>query len=168
MSIPTPATPGSARRSRWALSFADLLLLLLGFFVMLQASGQRRDAMLAQVRQQFGGRMVSQPLEIRAAELFLPGEALLTPTGQKRLKIVADRFALGRERVEVSSRGTDGARQRFDGWDLSAARLGAVARALKADGVGGDRLVLRGLDQLDGDNGKGQLILIAPGGVGRR
>ena len=56
MSIPTLA---SARRSRWALSFADLLLLLLGFFVMLQASGQRRDAMLAQVRQQFGGRAIS-------------------------------------------------------------------------------------------------------------
>lgn len=165
MSIPTaaPTTFGSARRSRWALSFADLLLLLLGFFVMLQASGQRRDAMLAQVRQQFGGRMVSRTLEIRAADLFLPGEALLTPAGQKRLRAVADRFAPGRERVDVSSRGTDRARQRFDGWDLSAARLGAVARALKADGIDGGRLVLRGLDQLDGEGDKGQLILIAEG-----
>ncbi|GAY23208.1 MULTISPECIES: flagellar motor protein MotB [Sphingobium] len=151
-----------ARRGRWAISFADLLLLLLGFFVMLQASGQRRDAMLAQVRQQFGGH-ASSPMEIHAAELFLPGEALLTQQGRKRLKIVADRFALGRERLEVSSRGTDVGHQRFDGWDLSAARLGAVARALKAEGIGGDRLVLRGLDQLDGEGGKGQVILIVAG-----
>ena len=78
-----------ARRGRWAISFADLLLLLLGFFVMLQASGQRRDAMLAQVRQQFGGQ-ASSPMEIRAAELFLPGEALLTDQGRARLKIVAE------------------------------------------------------------------------------
>ncbi|EPR12620.1 flagellar motor protein [Sphingobium indicum IP26] len=156
------STLASARRGRWALSFADLLLLLLGFFVMLQASGQRRDAVLAQVRQQFGGH-AGRPMEIRAAELFLPGEAVLTEQGRKRLKVVSDRFALGRERLEVSSRGTDAAHRRFDGWDLSAARLGAVARALKADGIGGDRLALRGLDQLDGEGGKGQVILIAAG-----
>ena len=155
-----PALAG-ARRGRWALSFADLLLLLLGFFVMLQASGQRRDVILAQVRQQFGGHAGS-PMEIHAAELFLPGEAVLTEQGRARLKMVADRYVRGRERLEVSSRGTDAARQRFDGWDLSAARLGAVARALKAGGIAGDRLALRGLDQLDGESGKGQTILIAP------
>ncbi|MCC4232840.1 hypothetical protein LL253_09065 [Sphingobium soli] len=33
------------RRNRWAISFADLLLLLLAFFVLLQASGSRRGAM---------------------------------------------------------------------------------------------------------------------------
>src|SRR3546814_12506050 len=60
-------TSSGVRRSRWALSFADLLLLLLGFFVMLHASGQRRDVMLAQVRQQFGGH-VRRAMEIRAAE----------------------------------------------------------------------------------------------------
>src|SRR3546814_15036048 len=81
---------------------------------MLHASGQRRDVMLAQVRQQFGGH-VRRAMEIRAAELFLPGEALLTGEGRKRLKIVADRYAGGRDRLEVSSRGTDGARQRFGG-----------------------------------------------------
>ena len=40
--IPSAAT--AARRNRWAVSFADLLMLLLGFFVLLQATGsQRRD-----------------------------------------------------------------------------------------------------------------------------
>src|SRR3546814_9668337 len=75
-------TSSGVRRSRWALSFADLLLLLLGFFVMLHASGQRRDVMLAQVRQQFGGH-VRRAMEIRAAELFLPGAALLTGEGRR-------------------------------------------------------------------------------------
>ncbi|WP_150294802.1 flagellar motor protein MotB [Sphingobium estronivorans] len=158
------ATLSGARRSRWAISFADLLLLLLGFFVMLQASGQRRDAMLAQVRQQFGGRAVAAATEIRAADLFLPGEAMLTPAGEARLKALAARFAKGRamgqNRLEISSRGSDPGRQRFDGWDLAAARLGAVARALGDDGVDRDRLVLRGLDQLDGEGGKGQVLRI--------
>lgn len=153
----------SARRNRWAISFADLLLLLLGFFVMLQASGQRRDAMLAQVRQQFGGRAMAARMEIRAVELFLPGEALLTVAGKARLEAMAERYASGRDPLEISSQGTDAARQRFDAWDLSAARLGAVARALKAGGIRGDRLVIRGLDQLDGKAGKGQRILIGPG-----
>lgn len=36
MSAPTTV---AARRNRWAVSFADLLLLLLAFFVLLQASG---------------------------------------------------------------------------------------------------------------------------------
>lgn len=159
------ATSASARRSRWAISFADLLLLLLGFFVMLQASGQRRDAMLAQVRQQFGGRAVGRTVEIRAADLFLPGEALLTEAGGIRLAAMAARLRSGQDRLEISSRGTDAARQRFDAWDLSAARLGAVARALKTGGIDGNRLVIRGLDQLDDRAGKGQVILLASGGV---
>lgn len=157
------AAASSARRTRWAISFADLLLLLLGFFVMLQASGQHRDAMLAQVRQQFGGRTAQQATEIRAADLFLAGEAMLTPAGEARLRAVTVRFAKGRGRLEVSSRGSDPGRQRFDGWDLAAARLGAVARALKQDGIGRDRLAIRGLDQLDGAAGKGQVIRIMPG-----
>ncbi|WP_242125189.1 flagellar motor protein MotB [Sphingobium sp. Sx8-8] len=155
-------TPSGARRSRWALSFADLLLLLLGFFVMLQAGGQRRDAMLAQVRQQFGGRAMAQATEIAASELFVPGEALLTPLGEARLTRVAQRFAGDQGRLEISSQGSDPGRQRFDSWDLAAARLGAVARALKDRGVDRHRIVLRGLDQLDGAAGKGQVIRILP------
>lgn len=151
-----------ARRSRWAISFADLLLLLLGFFVLLQASGQKRDVMLAQVRQQFGGRPMQSGVEMRADELFLPGEALLSDKGRAQLARVAVKLRVGADRLEVRSLGTDPARQRFDEWDLAAARLGAVARALEAGGVGRDRLVIRGLDQLDGGTGKGQRIRIAP------
>jgi flagellar motor protein MotB len=154
------AAATQARRNRWAVSFADLLLLLLGFFILLQASGQKRDAMLAQVRQQFGGRAVAKDMELRAAELFLPDEALLSDQGRAAVARVAARLRSGSGRIDISSLGTDAARRRFDPWDLAAARLGAVARELKAQGLAGDRLRIRGLDQMDGGTGKGQMIRI--------
>lgn len=154
------AAASQARRNRWAVSFADLLLLLLGFFILLQASGQKRDAMLAQVRQQFGGRAVAKDMELRAAELFLPDEALLSDRGRAALARVGAGLRRGTGRIDISSLGTDPARRRFDPWDLAAARLGAVARELKAQGLGDDRLRIRGLDQMDGGTGKGQVIRI--------
>lgn len=157
------ASASSARRNRWAVSFADLLLLLLAFFVLLQASGSRRDAMLSQVSQQFGGRAMQQGVELRAADLFQPGEALLSDAGRARLSAVAKRFEHKPGGLEIRSDGSDRGRQRFDDWDLAAARLGAVARALRMDGIAQDRLLIRGLDQGDGKGGKGQVIHIAPG-----
>ena len=158
----TAVASASARRNRWAISFADLLLLILGFFVMLQASGPRRDAMLAQVSRQFGGRAMAQGEELRAADLFAPGEALLTPSGRARLSVVAQRLRRRTGGVDLRSNGVDAAHQRFDAWDLAAARLGAVARALRADGIAQDRLRIRGLDQADASSGEGQRIRIAP------
>ena len=156
------AASSQARRSRWAISFADLLLLLLGFFVLLQASGQKRDAMLAEVRQQFGGRPMRPGVELRAADLFLPGEAMLSAQGRARIARAAAELRSADAGLEIRSEGTDPVRERFDEWDLAAARLGAVARELKAQGLVGDRPVIRGLDQLDGATGKGQMIRIAP------
>lgn len=154
------AAASQARRNRWAVSFADLLLLLLGFFILLQASGQKRDAMLAQVRQQFGGRAVAKDMELRAAELFLPDEALLSDQGRAAVARVAAGLRSGSGRIDISSLGTDPARRRFDPWDLAAARLGAVVRELKVQGLADDRLRIRGLDQMDGETGKGQVIRI--------
>ena len=154
------AAASQARRNRWAVSFADLLLLLLGFFILLQASGQKRDAMLAQVRQQFGGRALAKDMELRAAQLFLPDEALLSDEGRAAVARVAAGLRQGTGRIDVSSLGTDPARRRFDPWDLAAARLGAVARELRAQGLSDKRLRIRGLDQMDGGTGKGQVIRI--------
>lgn len=164
MTVPSAtASATAARRNRWAVSFADLLLLLLAFFVLLQASGSRRDAMLSQVSQQFGGRAMRQGVELRAADLFVPGDALFNEAGRAQLAAVARRFAREPGRVEIRSDGSDRGRQRFDDWDLAAARLGAVARALRLDGIAQDRLLIRGLDQGDGKAGQGQRITIAPG-----
>ena len=160
---PAMASATAARRNRWAVSFADLLLLLLAFFVLLQASGSRRDAMLSQVSQQFGGRAMRQGVELRAADLFVPGDALFSQAGRAQLAAVARRFADEPGRLEVRSDGSDRGRQRFDDWDLAAARLGAVARALRMNGIAQDRLLIRGLDQGDDKAGQGQLIHIAPG-----
>lgn len=165
MSIAESAS--TARRNRWAVSFADLLLLLLGFFVLLQASGGRRDALLSQISQQFGGRPMTQGVQVRAAELFVPGEAMLTPAGRTRLAEVARRFGKTAG-IDLRSQGTDKAQHRFDEWDLAAARLGAVARALRAGGIAQDRLTIRGLDQAEGKAGQGQMIRIAPASVKAR
>ncbi|MFN3799621.1 MAG: flagellar motor protein MotB, partial [Sphingobium yanoikuyae] len=117
--IPSAAT--AARRNRWAVSFADLLMLLLGFFVLLQATGsQRRDAMLAEVSRQFGGRPARTAIELRAAELFAPGEAMLTPQGQIRLRAAVRPYMQDDRMIELRSQGQDRARQRFDDWDLAA------------------------------------------------
>lgn len=157
------------RRARWALSFADLVLLLLAFFVLLQASGDRSAAMIANVGAQFGGAPLVRPVELRAAALFVPGEAMLTPDGAARIAAAVRRLGVSGAALDVQSRGTDPAGNRFDDWDLAAARLGAVARAIRAHGLADDRLVIRGLDQRDGQGGKGQarttgqVILIAPG-----
>jgi hypothetical protein len=76
---------------------------------------------------------------------------------------VAKRFAQAPGGLEIRSEGSDRGQQRFDDWDLAAARLGAVARALRMDGIAQDRLRIRGLDQGDGRAGQGQLIHIAAG-----
>lgn len=158
----TSATTAVARRNRWAISFADLLMLLLAFFVLLQASGSRRDAMLSQVSRQFGGRDMAQGVELRAVDLFQPGEAMLTGRGRARLAAIARQFAGQPDGLEIRSHGSDSGHRRFDEWDLAAARLGAVARALRTDGIAPDRLLIRGLDQGDGATGLGQSIYIAP------
>ncbi|MET0370785.1 MAG: flagellar motor protein [Sphingobium sp.] len=155
------AGAAGSRRNRWALSFADLTLLLLGYFVLLQASGGHRDEMIASVSRHFGAQAPAPAIELRATDLFERGEALLSLDGRHRLAAVARRFAHRAGTVELRSTGSDPVHQRFDQWDLAAARLGAVARALRADGIDGRRVILRGLDQADSKDGKGQVIRIS-------
>jgi flagellar motor protein MotB len=143
----------AAPRQRWALSFADLCLLLLGFFVMLQARPEA-SALAAGFRQAFGMRERAV-IERRAAALFQPGEALLTPRGRALL----DRFVaeVGDDAVIVASRGTEPATARFDGWELAAARAAAVARAIEQAGVPQRRITLA----VDPSTGGGQVIHIS-------
>lgn len=148
----------AGRRSRWALSFADLTLLLLGFFVLLQASNGRQQEIVGGLAQQFGAP-ANQSERLVARDLFQRGEALLTPAGEKRIRAAALRFANTGKGIEIRSIGLDRAASRFDGWDLAAARLGAVARALVSAGVPANRVIIRGLDQ-QSESKAGQQILI--------
>ena len=136
----------ASRRGRWALSFADLSLLLLGFFVLLHASAGRQQEIVGGVAEQFGAN-VGKTDRLVAAELFQPGEALLSEAGSAKLSALARLYARNGKTVEIRSVGLDKSANRFDNWDLAAARLGAVARALVAGGMKQDRVSVRGLDQ---------------------
>jgi hypothetical protein len=143
----------AAGRQRWALSFADLCLLLLGFFVLLQAKPDANH-LSAGLRAAFGAREAAA-LERPAAALFEPGEAILTNEGRATLAAFA-RSALGGGLV-VASRGSEAEAARFDGWELSAARTAAVARFLAGSGIAQDKIALA----IDPATGGGQTIRIS-------
>ncbi|WP_174274694.1 OmpA family protein [Sphingomonas bacterium] len=138
-----------ARSPRWAISFADLCLLLLGFMIILQA---RPDG--AALANGLRGALNAKTwrAEQQASALFDGGEAVLNARGRG---FVAD-FArgAGQHRVRLASHGTDPQSARFDGWELSAARMAAVARALQTAHVPADRIAL----SIDGASGGGQRI----------
>ncbi|MBV9882908.1 MAG: OmpA family protein [Sphingomonadaceae bacterium] len=112
---------------RWAVSFADLLLLLLGCFVMLNAMQAARHGSAAAAAPAPGAG------EYRAADLFQPGEALLKPEALARLQAEGRRLA-GRP-LRIVSTGSAEAGSRLDRFELSAARAAAVGRALQQGGV---------------------------------
>jgi len=142
-----------AGRQRWALSFADLCLLLLGFFVLLQAKPDANH-LSAGLRAAFGAR-ADAAIAQNANAWFEPGEAVLTPQGHKILGDFAK--AAGDTRLIVSSRGTEPKTARFDGWELAAARTAAVARELGKTGIAEDKIAVA----IDPATGGGQMIQIS-------
>jgi len=148
-------------RTRWALSFADLSLLLLGFFVLLQASQAQRDAALAGLGTYFGAIEAPEQADLPAASLFEPGEALFSEAGRNVLLGAAKPFARSSNVIQIQSIGVDSGQTRFDAWDLAAARLGAVARTLVAAGVPQARIRIAGLaEDADGKAPGKQIIRI--------
>lgn len=125
---------------RWVLSFADLTLLLLAFFVMMQAQVADRLKLAAGMRTAFGGNgegagPSSTVQGFTATQMFEAGEAILKPATLQRLKTIGATAAGARARVIVSSQGRDGQSARLDSWELAAARTTAVARAIRAGGL---------------------------------
>lgn len=117
---------------RWAVSFADLGLLLIGCFVMLhaiEASRPKADA----------GPVAPPAFRARgeesyhAAELFEAGDARLTAPARARLQ-AAGRHWIGQP-IRVVSYGAAEGSARLDRFELAAARSAAVARALREGGV---------------------------------
>lgn len=140
---------------RWAVSFADLGLLLIGCFVMLHA--------LQSARPEAEG-VPAPPVPAmrgdetwRAADLFEPGEARLAPRARAMLQATGRRWA-GRS-IRIISRGAAEGGARLDRFELAAARSAAVARALREGGVGERDIEVR-LEEA-GDDRYGQIIAIA-------
>jgi hypothetical protein len=136
----------TASTPRWTIGFADLALLLLGSFVMLNAL--RPAAPVASASHAF-----EPAVELGAGDLFEPGEARLTAAGRERLASVA-RTADGR-RVVLASRGVESGGERLDSFELAAARTAAVGRALGVD----ERDVSAWVERVDGE-GRGQRISV--------
>lgn len=112
---------------RWAVSFADLILLLLGCFVMLHAMEAARPRSAPSAVPP-----VPEPgTRFRAGDLFEPGEARLNRPAQALLRAQA----AGLPRIRIVSRGAGEGSDRLDRFELAAARAAAIARALRADGV---------------------------------
>jgi hypothetical protein len=112
---------------RWAVSFADLFLLLLGCFVLLHAMEASRAGAGATAGTQAGAG------DWRAADLFQPGEAVLKP--EARVRLQAEGRRLAGHAVRIVSTGTAEAGGRLDRFELSAARAAAIGRALQDGGV---------------------------------
>jgi len=137
------------RSQRWAISFADLCLLLLGVFIILQARPDPHQ-LTRGIRSTFAP---AQPMaEASAESLFEPGEAILSVKGRSFVTAFNARTRKGQ--ILVGSTGTDKGSSRFDGWELAAARAAALARALAADGVPESRISL----QMDRTNGGAQTL----------
>jgi hypothetical protein len=134
-------TTGSTGGSRWALSFADLCLVLLGFLLLLQAHRGDPAALNAGIRAAFGSS-APKSYDETAATLFQPGEAILLPDARAHFKAIGQEAAGQGAIVHVESIGTDAAARRFDGWELAAARAAAISRAIAGGGLDANNIDL--------------------------
>lgn len=148
-------------QTRWLLSFVDLLLLMLAFFVLLHAQRADPAAVVDSIGDAFapGPRRAAIERQLGAGEIFTPGEAILRPEARARLDRMARDWAQRRGTISITSLGHDGDAARFEAWELAAARAAALGRLFRAAGVdaraieiamparlgdsGGQRLTLR-------------------------
>lgn len=132
-----PLAPAPAR-PLWLMTLADLALLLLGFVVLVQATANR-DALARALRARFGAEQSVAPLPVAAAAApFAPGSAVL---GDAAPLVAWTRDALADPRITVTVTGTADPGE-TGGLLLAADRARAVAAALAAAGLPGDRLQL--------------------------
>lgn len=130
----TPPLPRGLAMPRWAISFADLGLLLLGCFVMLHALELTRSKAEA-ASPVAAGPVSALMLDVPAADLFGPGDARLTGEGRARLKAIGAAAAARGAGIRIQSAGSDPGGRRFDAFELSAARAASSARALQSGGL---------------------------------
>ena len=144
---------------RWAVSFADLVLLLLGCFVLLHAMEAARPKAAAGAAIATRTQPAAVPARsFNATEVFQTGEAMLMPEAREALRAEGARLA-GR-RVQILSSGTGEDGSRLDRFELAAARTAATARALRDGGLGEADIAIAMADA--GRPGTGQTIAVSP------
>lgn len=145
-----------ARANRWSLAFADLSLLMLGFIVLSFV-----HPVPAVDNQLADNEEVSPPsasFEWKASVLFEPREAMLTMMGKEKAKEVVRAIGARPAQISLSVTGSASASARLDQWELSAARMAAFARALKAAGADDTAIAFGGQGEVI-DNEPQRLII---------
>ena len=143
---------------RWAVSFADLVLLLLGCFVLLHAMEASRPKAAAGAPAVAANQPAAAPARaFNAAEVFQPGEALLTPEAREALRAEGARLAGRPVRIVSSGTGEEGGR--LDRFELAAARTAAIARALREGGLAENDIAIAMAEA--GTPGAGQTISVS-------
>jgi len=156
---------------RWVLSFADLTLLLLAFFIMMQAQAGDRLKLVAGMRGAFGSGEDGAKDSLHgfaAAAIFEPGEAILKRGEARSLEALGAASAKAGQRVLVASQGRDGQSERLDSWELAAARTTAVARALRRGGLRDTMIDVAIPPMRASDAAKGQRITVQQLAAARR
>lgn len=142
---------------RWAVSFADLLLLLLGCFVLLHAMEAQRPKAGGAATVADNRQAAAPARSFAAAEVFQQGEALLTSEAREALR--AEGLRLAGHPVRILSTGTGEAGGRLDRFELAAARAAAVGRALREGGLAEGEIAIAMAES--GASGSGQTIAIS-------
>jgi hypothetical protein len=120
------------RSSRWSLAFADLSLLMLGFMV-LQALNTDVPSVSTPVQEKNTNQR--EKFEWNAGDIFEEGEAMISEQGRARIIMLAEKLVGRNHSLAISIVGKGPASARLDSWEMSAARMASVGRALRAEGV---------------------------------
>jgi flagellar motor protein MotB len=135
-------------RPLWLITLADLSLLLVGFFVFLQATSHKprpeQEAIQAGIRAAFGG-IGATPLAVEANAItgFAPGSAALPRDGAAIVGWAKDALADPRTRLIITGYADGSPADRADGSAMALAGLRAeAAAAALGDAVPADRLRL--------------------------
>lgn len=124
------------KSNRWALAYADLSLLLLGFMA-LQNMGDSQDDLVEQSKMSSG-----KEYEFSVTDLFHNGEAMMTDEGRSMIVNLNGAVSGPVKKVSIKMVGIGPASTRMDGWEIAAARLASLGRsfpkeyyAVKLDGI---------------------------------
>ena len=149
----------TASTSAWAISFADLCMLLLGFFVVLHAQSAQQSKVVAGIKQAFGGKAAPtlEAHDIKPVQLFEPGEAVLRERAREEMLLLGQRALRSGGKIRIESIGIDPGTRRFDGWELAAARTAAIARAVQAGGIS-DKAITISIPAMSSADATGQHI----------